>query len=122
MDVYTCKSTICAALCWYNIETSSTNVEDGEINFWMPLTDYSRTKTTLWVESVPNGGDFHPLALDVGRVAMFHGTLVRHYAPPNPTKYLRVSMDFRVGIGRYYDPDWKLEGLQHYHGRHKIIL
>lgn len=96
--------------------------QDGEINFWMPLTDYSRTQTTLWVESGPNTGDFHPLALDVGRIAMFHGTLVRHYAPPNPTKCLRVSMDFRVGIGKYYDPDWKLEGLQHYHGRLKIVL
>ena len=97
-------------------------LKDGEINFWMPLTDYSRTQTTLWVESGPNTGDFHPLALDVGRIAMFHGTLVRHYAPPNPTKCLRVSMDFRVGIGKYYDPDWKLEGLQHYHGRLKIVL
>ena len=88
----------------------------------MPLTDYDRTHTTLWVESMPNANDFHPLILDVGRIAMFHGTLVRHYVPPNPTSFLRVSIDFRVGIGRYFDPKWTLEGLQHYHGRHKIIL
>lgn len=99
-----------------------TSAEDGEINFWMPLTDYGLTQTTLWVESGPNTDDFHPLALDVGQIAMFHGTLVRHYAPPNPTNFLRVSMDFRVGIERYYDPKWKLEGLQHYHGRHTITL
>ena len=106
----------------YCLRSAPSQLKDGEINFWMPLTDYSRTQTTLWVESGPNTGDFHPLALDVGRIAMFHGTLVRHYAPPNPTKCLRVSMDFRVGIGKYYDPDWKLEGLQHYHGRLKIVL
>ncbi|CAK9005947.1 unnamed protein product [Durusdinium trenchii] len=96
--------------------------KDGEVNFWMPLTNYDRTKTTLWVESKPNANDFHPLSLDVGKIAMFHGTLVRHYAPPNSTTFLRVSMDFRVGVGRYFDPDWKLEGLQHYHGRRKITL
>ncbi|CAJ1462233.1 unnamed protein product [Effrenium voratum] len=96
--------------------------QDGEVNFWMPLTDYSSTKTTLWVESQPNAEDFHPLELEVGQVAMFHGTLVRHYAPCNPTEHLRVSMDFRVGVGRYFDPSWRLEGLQHYHGRRVLVL
>ena len=28
-------------------------MQDGECNFWLPLTEYSRTCTTLWVESQP---------------------------------------------------------------------
>ncbi|CAE8592610.1 unnamed protein product [Polarella glacialis] len=96
--------------------------QDGEVNFWMPLSDYSKTKSTLWVESEPNADDFHPLDINIGEIAMFHGTLVRHYAPGNPSEFLRASMDFRIGVDTFFDPQWRLEGLQHSHGRREITL
>ncbi|CAE8726621.1 unnamed protein product [Polarella glacialis] len=77
----------------------------------MPLSDYSKTKSTLWVESEPNADDFHPLDINIGEIAMFHGTLVRHYAPGNPSEFLRASMDFRIGVDTFFDPQWRLEGL-----------
>eukprot|EP00415_Alexandrium_ostenfeldii_P004271 UN4271 len=78
----------------------------GEVNFWMPLTDYSRTRTTLWVESRPDAGDFLPLEIEYGAIAMFHGTLCRHSVPPNTTHCTRVSLDFRIGVGAFFDPAW----------------
>jgi len=96
--------------------------QQGELNFWMPLTSKKITRTTLWVESSPDAGDFHPLSLEPGQVARFHGTSVRHYVPANQTDSTRVSLDFRVGLGRFYDPDWRLEGLQHYHPRRIIQM
>lgn len=132
--------------------------QQGELNFWMPLTSKKITRlaqklssfwnhsllfllgfevhvlcarTTLWVESSPDAGDFHPLSLEPGQVASnlgkiqksgtkygknpehaptkarFHGTSVRHYVPANQTDSTRVSLDFRVGLGRFYDPDWR---------------
>ena len=44
--------------------------------------------------------------------AQFHGTLLRHYVPPNPTAFTRVSLDFRVGVGRCYDPMWRRSASQ----------
>ena len=41
----------------------------------MPLTPFALTKTTLWVESKQDEGDYHPLAVDHGGVAVFHGSL-----------------------------------------------
>ena len=38
---------------------------------------------------------------------MFHGTLVRHFVPPNRTEHTRVSLDFRIGVGQYFDPGWR---------------
>lgn len=95
----------------------------GEINFWMPLTNYSEmTKTALWVESQPNIGDYTPLDIDYGSLAMFHGTLCRHSVPANKSKFTRVSLDFRVGVGNYYDPEWTLEGVKASHGRRELLL
>lgn len=94
----------------------------GEINFWMPLTDYKLTRTTLWIESSPGEGDFHPIEVHPGDVAMFHGTLVRHFVPPNRSEHTRVSMDFRIGVGQHFDPDWRMLGLQHYHPRRTVVL
>lgn len=56
--------------------------QPGEVNFWMPLTSYSLTRSTLWVESSPGASDYHPLDISYGSIAAFHGTLCRHYAPP----------------------------------------
>ncbi|CAE7518406.1 strG [Symbiodinium natans] len=94
----------------------------GEVNFWMPLTEYTLTRTTLWIESAPGKGDFHPLEIHPGDIAMFHGTLVRHFVPPNRTEHTRVSLDFRIGVGQYFDPGWRMPGLRHYHPRRTIVL
>lgn len=48
--------------------------QDGEINFWMPLTDLEATETTLWVESAPDAGDYAPMNVSLGQVAAFHGS------------------------------------------------
>lgn len=94
----------------------------GEINFWMPLTDYAKTKVTLWVESAPDAGDFSPMELDYGAIGMFHGTLCRHQVPANKSPFTRVSMDFRIGIGACFDAGWSLQGINHSHGRRELVL
>ncbi|CAE7822854.1 eglS [Symbiodinium microadriaticum] len=75
----------------------------GELNFWMPLTDYNMTQATLWVESSPGAEDFQPLAINHGSIAVFHGTLCRHKVPANTSPFTRVSLDFRIGIGDFFD-------------------
>eukprot|EP00931_Biecheleriopsis_adriatica_P047562 TRINITY_DN27422_c0_g1_i1.p1 TRINITY_DN27422_c0_g1~~TRINITY_DN27422_c0_g1_i1.p1 ORF type:complete len:256 (+),score=38.98 TRINITY_DN27422_c0_g1_i1:92-859(+) len=95
----------------------------GEINFWMPLTNYSEmTQATLWVESRPDAGDYEPLAIDYGSIAAFHGTLCRHKVPANSSAFTRISMDFRIGVGEFFDKDWHLEGVKHVHGRREVVL
>jgi len=94
----------------------------GEVNFWMALTDPQLTGTTLWVESSPHAADYHPLQVGPGEIAAFHGTLCRHHVPPNHSSYTRVSLDFRVGIGKYFDPQWQLEGAKAQHTRREITV
>ena len=94
----------------------------GEVNFWMPLTDYEMTQTTLWVESSPGAADFSPLTINYGQVAVFHGSLCHHYAPINSTRHTRVSLDFRIGVGEYFDPNWELQSARGKHPRRMHIL
>lgn len=91
--------------------------QNGELNFWMPLSPYNRTRTTLWVESAAGAGDFHPLDVDHGEIAAFHGTFCRHYVPANSTRFTRVSLDFRVGVEGCFDPVWVLRGTKSDHTR-----
>ena len=51
--------------------------QDGELNFWIPLTDKNLTQTDLYVESIPNKNDYMPLDVNFGQVASFHGTSLR---------------------------------------------
>jgi hypothetical protein len=94
----------------------------GEINFWMPVTMYSLTRTTLEVEDEPNSKKFHPLLVEYGEIGSFHGTLCHHRAPPNKSMCTRVSFDFRVGISGYFDPEWQLQGVKAQHGRRSRTL
>lgn len=96
--------------------------QPGEINFWLPLTDYSLTRTCLWVESSPGSEDFHPVDVPYGFFLAFHGSLCRHHVPPNPSSYTRVSMDFRVGVDRFFDSTWHLKTAKAQHGRRDIYL
>eukprot|EP00617_Octactis_speculum_P025231 CAMPEP_0185749906 /NCGR_PEP_ID=MMETSP1174-20130828/8614_1 /TAXON_ID=35687 /ORGANISM="Dictyocha speculum, Strain CCMP1381" /LENGTH=255 /DNA_ID=CAMNT_0028426211 /DNA_START=11 /DNA_END=778 /DNA_ORIENTATION=- len=66
----------------------------GEMNFWMPLTHLSLTRTTLWIESQPGADDFFPVEADHGDIAKFHGTLCRHFVPGNETQFTRVRFLF----------------------------
>ena len=94
----------------------------GELNFWLPLTSSALTRTTLWAESMPGAGDFHPLAVDYGEMACFHGALCSHFAPPNESSHLRVSLDFRIGVGRFFDPEWRLPGVKAQHTWREVLL
>jgi hypothetical protein len=95
--------------------------QEGEVNFWMPLTGYARTQTTLWVESAPGSADFHPLELAPGEIAAFHGTLLHHRVPPNVSACTRVSLDFRVGVGKFFDPEWRLREAKAQHTRQEVV-
>ena len=94
--------------------------QDGEVNFWLPLTDPSETRVTLEVESKPDAGDYAPLNARVGHVGAFHGTSLRHFAPANPTTSTRCSLDFRVGVEGWFDPAWSMRGTKADHSRREI--
>ena len=94
----------------------------GEVNFWMPISLYSLTRTTLEIEDEPNSKKFYPLLVEYGEVGLFHGTLCHHRAPPNKSMCTRVSFDFRVGISGYFDPDWELQGVKAQHERRSCTL
>ena len=38
---------------------------------------------SLWVESAPDLGDFHPLTMTYGEYCRFYGNKCRHYTKPN---------------------------------------
>ena len=94
----------------------------GEVNFWMQLTDPEQTQTTLWVESEPGSADYRPLHVAREEIAAFHGTLCMHHVPPNTSPCTRVSLDFRVGIGGYFDPNWTLREAKAQHTRRHVVL
>ena len=94
----------------------------GELNFWLPLTDPELTETTLWVESEPGAADYRALRVRRGEIAAFHGTLCRHHVPPNGSACTRVSLDFRVGVGDFFDSEWKLSEAKAQHTRRTIVV
>ncbi|KAL7519881.1 hypothetical protein ACHAWX_004635 [Stephanocyclus meneghinianus] len=96
--------------------------QNGELNFWLPLTDRRKTGVDLWVESVAKAGDFHPLMAEYGEVASFHGSSCRHYVNANRSAWTRVSLDFRVGVQGYFDPHWQMIGTTDDHSRRKVTL
>lgn len=95
--------------------------QDGELNFWMPLTDPELTQTDLWLESEPGKEDYEPLGVKLGEIAAFHGSSCMHYVPANSTVYTRISLDFRVGVEEYFDPNWKMRGTISDHIRRKVV-
>eukprot|EP00931_Biecheleriopsis_adriatica_P041509 TRINITY_DN23718_c0_g1_i3.p1 TRINITY_DN23718_c0_g1~~TRINITY_DN23718_c0_g1_i3.p1 ORF type:complete len:523 (+),score=89.89 TRINITY_DN23718_c0_g1_i3:38-1606(+) len=66
-----------------------------EINFWVPLTQTSGS-ASLWAESLPGLGDYHPFEGTYGDAFRFYGSRCLHYTKDNITDGTRVSMDFRV--------------------------
>lgn len=96
--------------------------QPGELNYWIPLTDIALTGVDLWCESDADLGDYSPLCTQIGEVSSFHGTACRHYVNRNETPNTRASLDFRVGIGPYYDPEWEMLGTKADHLRQKVDL
>ena len=84
--------------------------QDGEVNWWMPLTDIDET-STLWAESRPGAGDWYPFfPLRPGEAWRFPGTNCRHLTKANISGRTRVSIDFRVSVASCYDAEWSKEG------------
>jgi hypothetical protein len=96
--------------------------QNGELNFWIPLTDRTLTGVDLWSESELNAGDFHSIAARPGEVISFHGSSCRHYVNTNESEYTRVSLDFRVGIEGFFDPMWEMRGTTDDHARREVRL
>ena len=88
----------------------------------MPLTDPEQTKTTLWVESAPDAGDYGPLTASLGQIAVFHGSSRKHHVPANSTRFTRMSLDFRIGVEGYFDPAWMMRGTKADHNRREVLL
>jgi len=109
--------------------------QDGEVNFWLPMTDRTLNEVDLYLEGGLASGNpaddsnnsntntnFEPMPVEVGQVLQFHGTRVKHYVNANTTPHTRVSMDFRVGIEGYFDPQWAMVGTTSDHTRRKVRL
>ena len=79
-------------------------------------------RSEVWLERAAGAADYHPLELDYGSIGAFHGSLLRHYVPANPTAYTRVSLDFRVGVEGHFDPRWQLRGSKEDHSRRTATL
>merc|ERR1711874_783156 len=67
----------------------------AEINWWIPLTSVHNSNS-LYTESTPGRGDFHPVTMEYGQALRFYGNLCCHYTVPNTTDSCRVSFDMRV--------------------------
>lgn len=67
----------------------------SEINVWVPFTRVYGSNT-LYVESQPGAGDYHPIEADNGQALRFYGNQCRHHTLPNTSPATRVSMDLRV--------------------------
>jgi hypothetical protein len=75
----------------------------GEKNYLLPLTE-CYGNNSLWVETEPNKGDYHPMRLNYGQVIEWDGNVLRHGNKINDTEKTRVSLDFRVLPKKYYKP------------------
>lgn len=79
------------------------NHQDGEVNFWLPLTPAWDTNT-MWLESTADRGDYQPVEVMPGQVFVFDGVNLRHGNKLNTTGATRVSFDFRcMALDRYRD-------------------
>ena len=70
-----------------------------EVNFWVPLVDVDGTES-LWAESRPGAGDFHPFVASYGEAVRFYGNKCQHFTVENLTPRTRISFDVRLIRGR----------------------
>jgi hypothetical protein len=81
------------------------NHQPGEINFILPITNMFETNS-VYTESHPMRGDFHPVNIKQGNIFMFYGNKCRHYNKLNNTNKTRISLDFRIIPLSRYDDTW----------------
>lgn len=70
-----------------------------EVNFWIPLVDVTGSES-LWAESTPGAGDYHPFVAKYGEAVRFYGNQAQHFTVDNVTRRTRVSLDARLIRGR----------------------
>lgn len=70
-----------------------------EINFWVPLMDILDGSESLWAESGPGEGDFHPFMASYGEAVRFYGNKATHFTVDSRSQRTRVSFDARVVRG-----------------------
>lgn len=75
----------------------------GELNFWIPLTEAWETNT-VWIETSLGEGDCTPIPrLSPGQFLTFDAVRWRHGNVPNETGATRVSFDFRcIPLSGYF--------------------
>ena len=78
----------------------------SEVNFWIPLTRVFGSNS-LFAETEPGAGDFHPFEGSWGQCFRFWGNQVRHYCVANDSGATRVSLDFRAIALPRFDPDFR---------------
>ena len=76
----------------------------GQVNFWIPATA-TFGSNSLWAESAPCRGDYHPFEAWPGQIVRFYGNQCVHFTLPNETFATRVSLDARAVPGPCFDPD-----------------
>lgn len=96
--------------------------QNGELNFWLPLTDRELTKVDFWSETTDNQGDYHPIPATIGQCITFHGSSCRHFVNANETCNTRISLDFRIGVQGFFDPYWQMKGTTDDHGRREVTI
>ncbi|KAL1510749.1 hypothetical protein AB1Y20_007036 [Prymnesium parvum] len=78
---------------------------DGNINFYLPLTDEIAGTNSLFLESEPGKEDWEALHLTYGELHRFYGVYCAHFTAENTTDVTRVSIDFRLVPGCCYEED-----------------
>lgn len=96
--------------------------QNGELNFWIPLTDRALTTVDLWSETTFQQDDYHLIPAGLGEVVSFHGSSCRHFVNANASNNTRVSIDFRVGVEGFFDPYWQMKGTTDDHGRREATV
>ena len=77
----------------------------GELNILIPLTKMFDS-STVWMESLPNLGDFSSVNLAYGEWILWNGNRCRHYNLMNTEGHTRISLDFRVLPHVCYDSNY----------------
>jgi hypothetical protein len=75
----------------------------GEINFIVPITECFGNNS-VWIESEPTKGDYHPVKMEPGDLLSFSGGTHKHGNKMNDTSKSRISFDFRIMPLSKYDP------------------
>lgn len=80
--------------------------QPGQLNFWIPLTRAFGCNS-LFAESFPGKADFQAFeVLEPGCMIRFYGSQCLHFTEANTTPITRVSLDFRVVPGQWFETDF----------------